>query len=227
MMHIKRYTMPGFWPLEKKANKFVVTPVPGPHPKRFGIPLRIVLRDVLGFAETASEAKQILNSGGVMIDKAVVRDEKRPVGLMDVLEFPAAKKQFRVVADEKGLALAKAEAKDAGSKLCRINGKNALKGGNFQLTLHDGRSIMVGKEKKYKPGDSVLIELPAQKILKHYEMKAGAPAMVVSGKNIGASGKIKEITPKKSMTGKSRVVISAKDGDIETLREYVLVGEVK
>ncbi|MBN2331396.1 MAG: 30S ribosomal protein S4e [Candidatus Aenigmarchaeota archaeon] len=226
-MHMKRYSMPGFWPMGKKVEKFVVTPMPGPHAKRSSIPLLIILRDVLRFARNAKEASLILNKGEVLIDKRPVKDGKHPAGLMDIVEFPTIKRQFRVVAGTKGMALLEIPAKESSSKLCSIKGKNAIKGGKFQITLHDGRCILVGKENKYKPGDSLLIEVPGQKILSHWQMKAGVPAMIVSGKNMGVSGKIKDVHARRKMQEKSRVVLLTKSGEIETLKDYVLVGEVK
>ncbi len=226
-MHMKRYTMPGFWPVGRKVEKFVVTPAPGPHPKNSNIPLLIVIRDVLGFAENAKEARMILNNGDVLIDKRPVKNEKHPVGLMDIIEFPAIKKQFRVQAGTKGIELHEIPAKESSSKLCSVKGKTVIKGGRFQISLHDGRCIIVGKEKKYKPGDSVLIEVPSQKIIGHFEMKAGVPAVIIAGKNMGASGKIKDVHNSDRMQEKSRVVLQTKSGEIETLKEYVLVGEVR
>lgn len=226
-MHLKRYSMPGFWPIGRKVEKFVVTPGPGPHPKNSNIPLLIVLRDVLGFAENAKEARMILNKGDVMIDKKIVKDEKHPVGLMDIIEFPTIKKQFRVIPGTKGMELHEIPAKESSSKLCRVKDKTVIKGGRFQISLHDGRCILVGKDKKYKPGDSVLIEVPSQKIISHFEMKAGVPAVIIAGKNKGASGKIKDAHARDRMQEKNRVVLQTKSGEIETLKEYVLVGEVK
>jgi small subunit ribosomal protein S4e len=226
IMHMKRFSMPGFWPLGRKTEKFVITPSPGPHPKQFSIPLRIVIRDVLGYAETADEAKKLIKGGEVMVDKNVCRNENHPVGLVDVVEFPSIKKQFRVVASRRGMQLAEIGAKEASKKLCAIKKKTAVRGGKFQLTLHDGRNVVV-KENKYRPGDSLLIELPAQKILGHFEAKAGAAATIMAGKNSGATGKIKVIENRKKMTEKSRVIIGTKGADIETLNEYILVGEIK
>ena len=226
-MHIKRYMMPKFWPLAKKMKTFVVTPAPGPHPKRSCIPLLVVLRDVLGYVETATEARKVLNRREVMVDKKVVREEKYPVGLMDVIEFPSINKHFRVLVGHKGLELKEAHAKDSSKKLCSIKRKTVIKGGKFQITLHDGRNIIVGKENKYKPGDSVLIEVPTQKILEHWQIKPGVNALIVSGKNMGVAGKIKAVHDRDSMLVRGRVVVETAHGDIETLKDYVLVGEIK
>jgi small subunit ribosomal protein S4e len=96
----------------------------------------------------------------------------------------------------------------------------------MQLNLHDGRNILTEK-KIYNPNDSVLIELPTQKILKHYKFDKNSSAIIVSGKNIGVKGKIKEVFNRETMLGSNRVILQTKDGEIETVKEYVLVGEIK
>ncbi|MBN1897054.1 MAG: 30S ribosomal protein S4e [Candidatus Aenigmarchaeota archaeon] len=226
-MHMKRYTMPKFWPVARKKEKFVVTTSPGPHPKSRSIALRVVIRDVMGYAETAKEAEQIVKGGSVFVDKKRVKDDKRAIGLMDVVSFPEIKKHYRAFPSKKGLELKEIKEADSSKKLCMIKGKNVINGGKVQISLHDGRIIVLGKESKYKPGDSVLIELPSQKILQHFELKEGEKAVVIAGNNIGAEGKIKLIHDRKTMFEKSRVVVTTKDCEIETLKEYVLVGDMK
>ncbi|UCD03417.1 MAG: 30S ribosomal protein S4e [Candidatus Aenigmatarchaeota archaeon] len=223
---MKRYAMPGFWPLARKVKKFVITPSAGPHAKQSSIALRIVIRDVLGLAENAQEASKIIKGGEVLIDKKAVKNDNHPVGLMDVVQFPRIKKQFRILPSRKGLEVVEIDARQAARKLCSVKKKKMIKGGKTQLTLHDGRTI-VGKENKYKPGDSLLIEVPAQKILGHFEMKEGVPAIIVAGKNSGSHGKIKKIEKRKTMMEKSSVVLDTKEGEIETLMEYILVSEIK
>lgn len=226
-MHMKRFSMPAFWPLGLKKQTFVVTPSPGPHPKNSCIPLRIIVRDVLGYAATADEAKRIIKTGQVLVDKKKVLDERHPVGLMDVVEFPGIKKHYRVFASKKGLELRETDEKLSSRKLCVIRRKVASKGGNIQLCLHDGRTMIERKGTAFSTGDSLLIEVPTQKIVTHFKLKEGSPVMVVAGKNIGATGKIKSLQPRNKMTEKSRIVIETGDGEIDTLREYVLVGELK
>ncbi len=226
-MHMKRYSMPAFWPLGRKQEKFVVSTHPGPHAKKGSFALRVLIRDVLGYAETAAEASKAVKSGEVSVDGRVVRDDRYPVGLMDIVEFPSAKKRFIVLPSRKGLSVAEVSASQPAKKLCSIKGKKLVKGGSYQLSLHDGRNILAGKQCKYKPGDSLLIELPGQKIAGHFPMKEGANATVFAGKNPGVSGKIKAIHRGKTMTEKSRIVIDTKEGEIETLMDYVIVGDYK
>jgi small subunit ribosomal protein S4e len=218
-MRLKRYAMPGWWRIAKKAYPWVTRPAPGPHPKNMCFPLQIVLRDILHVVENGDEAKKIIKAEKVLVDKKVRKSAAFPVGLMDIIELQD--KVWRVVPDKRGLILK--QAKQANLKLCRINGKHVISGGRFQLNLHDGRNIIV-KEKKYKVGDSVLIKLPEQEIVEHIPLKVGQPAFIIAGKNIGISGIVKAINLRKTITEQATVLLSTSKGDVQTLRDYVMVG---
>jgi len=222
---MKRYSIPKFWKMSKKGKKFAITPRPGPHKKTECIPLLVVIRNILNLAETSKEAKGIIKKGEILVDKKPRKDPKYPVGLMDVIEIPSAKKAYRVVIENQGLTLKEIKPEEANKKLCRIQNKTTVKSGVIQLNLHDGRNILT-ENNSYKPNDSVLIELPSQKILKHFKFEKGAPATIVSGRNLGTKGKIKEIKDRKTMMETSLVIIETTNGDIETIKDYVFVGEV-
>jgi small subunit ribosomal protein S4e len=224
-MHLKRYLAPDYWKLHKKEKAFAVTPRPGPHPKNMCIPISIILRDILKCVKTGRESKRVIKAGKVIVDKKVRKDPNFPVGLMDVVEIPDMKKVFRVDIDKHGLFLKEINPEDSDKKLCRIKGKRSVKKGLTQLTLHDGRNILT-KDSGYKVGDSLLIKIPEQTILKHFKLEKDIPVIVISGKNMGAKGKIKEIYNRKTMLEKSRVLIETKDGEIETSKDYVMVGEI-
>jgi small subunit ribosomal protein S4e len=226
IMHLKRYLIPKYWKMGKKANKYVVAPRPGPHKKLECIPLLVVLRDVLKICDTAKKAERVIKRGEILIDKKARKDPNYPVGFMDVVEIPGIRKCYRVAVDGSGLLLQEIRHEDADKKLCRIQGKRKVKGGAIQLSLHDGRNILTEKG-EYNPNDSVLIELPNQKIIHHFRFEKGSPALIMSGRNMGTSGKLKEIINRKTMIESNRVLLQTKDKDIETVKEYVLVGEIK
>jgi small subunit ribosomal protein S4e len=225
MPHLKRYSIPGFWPLAKKGKTFAVKPMPGPHPRWNCIPLRIIVRDILRCAEDSGEAKRILSGGKILVDRKSRKDPKFPVGLMDVIEIPDAKQYFRMGVSSRGLSLHEIKEKDAGKKLCRINRKTTLRGGLQQLNLHDGRNVLVRKD-VYRVGDSVTISIPDQKILRHHKFEKGSRAMIVAGRNVGLKGKIVDIRERKNMLEKATVVLETPGGRIQTLREYILIGEI-
>ncbi|MEM5812189.1 MAG: 30S ribosomal protein S4e [Candidatus Aenigmatarchaeota archaeon] len=223
---MKRYFMPEFWPIPKKGNVYATSPVPGPHPKYRCIPLRILVRDVLKLAESSAEVKKILNAVKVLVDKKVRKEPGFPVGLMDVIEIPEIDISYRVNVGKKGLLLEKIKKSETGFKLCKIIGKKTLKGKKQQFNLHDGRNILV--EGPYKVGDSVLIEIPTQKILHHFPLKKGETVVIISGRNIGIKGKIKEIKERKSMLERSMIMIESDDGkEIETPKDYLMVGNLQ
>ena len=225
-MHLKRYSIPKYWKMRKKERKFVIAPRPGPHRKLECIPLRVLLRDVLKLCSDAGEADDAIRKGEIIVDKKPRKDPAYPVGLMDVIEIPKTHKCYRVSVDKHGLSLEEIKHEEAEKKLCRIQDKRKIRGGLIQLNLHDGRNVLT-QNNDYRPNDSLLIELPGQKILEHFQFDRNSPAMIIAGKNLGAKGKIKEIFDRKTMIERSRIVLQTKDGEIETVKEYVLVGEIK
>jgi small subunit ribosomal protein S4e len=109
---------------------------------------------------------------------------------MDVFEIPSINKKYRIIATEKGLVPIEISDKEKNFKLCRIENKTTLSGGNIQLNLHDGRNIIIPikdpknpKEDTYKTMGVLKIEVPSQKILDYYPLKEGSHVLVIKGKN--------------------------------------------
>ncbi|MHA2407332.1 MAG: 30S ribosomal protein S4e [Candidatus Ranarchaeia archaeon] len=227
--HQKRIAAPRLWTIKRKSGKFTVKTRPGPHPTNKSVPLQIILRDVLKQAKTAKEVKHILNEGSVLVD-GVVRKEKRfPVGLMDVLEIPLIKGVYRMVPDESHqLWLHSISSKDAKYKLCRIQNKRSIKGGNLQINLHDGRNILIpiSSEDVFKPRDILKISIPSQKILSIIKFEEGVDAIVIDGRNVGKSGKIIAINLRYG-AHTSTVTLESDDGTkFDTDIDYVFpIGE--
>ncbi|HKZ45635.1 MAG TPA: S4 domain-containing protein, partial [archaeon] len=95
-MKLKRFKVPSYWKIEKKSVKWAVSPRPGPHKKYECIPLQVIVRDILKFAETGKEAKTIINKGEILVDGAVKKDYAFPIGLMDSVSIPKIKKFYRM-----------------------------------------------------------------------------------------------------------------------------------
>ena len=107
-----------------------------------------MVRDLLGYCDTAAEARRIIGSRDILIDGKVVTDYKRPVGFMDVITIPKTKENYRVVLDSMGyLRLVQITKDKAKWKLVRIEDKTTVKKGKTQLNLHDGRNILLKKGK--------------------------------------------------------------------------------
>ncbi len=230
LRHLTRAAAPGFWPVLRKEFRWTVKPSPGPHPIARCIPLGILLRDVLGYASTMREARRILGERKVMVDGRVVRDYKFPVGLMDVVHIVPTGEYFRVLPHpQKVLALAPIPEEEAKFKLCRIENKTMVKGGNLQLNLHDGRNCLVELEDPmnpvedvYKTLDTVKLAIPEQEILDHVKLEEGVLVCVVDGSHIGAVGVLREI---KQVFKRRRAIAKVEDAregrEITTILDYV------
>jgi len=215
-MHQKRISAPTAWPIGRKAHKWAVTPRPGPH--KTCMPLAIILRDVLKLGDNIREVKHILNEGQVLVDGVVRRDYRFPVGIFDVISIPAIKKDYRMLFDSKG-RFTLIPIKDRNLKLCRINDKTMVRDGKIQLNLHDGSNVIATNE--YKPGDSVVLELPQRKIKQHLERKPGNLAIIIGGRHLGEVGTIKELRLLRS--SQPNMVTMESDKEFEVIEDYVCV----
>ncbi|MFX1295084.1 MAG: 30S ribosomal protein S4e [Promethearchaeota archaeon] len=200
--HLKRTTAPKFWSIHRKESKFTINPSAGPHSTMNCIPLLIIIRDILNLADTAREAKYIINTGNIKIDGVIRRDIKYPVGLMDILEIPKMNSSYRIIPiPRKGLIPHLIEAEEEKKfKLCRIENKSLVKGGHIQLNLHDGRNIVIRlndpkntEEDIYKTKDVLKISVPSQEILEYIKFDENTFSLVISGRNLGLTGRIIKI----------------------------------
>jgi len=223
--HLKRLSAPRSWKIERKAHTWVVRPMPGGHSLKDSIPLLHVLRDMLGYADNHREAKKILNEGKVLVDGKTVKDTKRGIGLMDIIEIPITKQRFVVVVNRSGiLTLEEIKATEAKSKLLSITNKSIVKGGRTQLNFHDGRNILVDDKKagEYGVHDTVALSFKDQSLKQHVKYESGALAFVTRGSHRGEVAKIKEIN--KIRSPMPNVVTLEKDGKaFRTIEDYVFV----
>jgi small subunit ribosomal protein S4e len=194
---LKRKPAPRFWPIHRKELIWTARPKPGPHSILYCIPLMLIIRDILGLAETRKEAKTIISQVQIKVDGKLQKEEDFPIGLMDVISIPTIEKAYRVLPSEKGLILHSIDAVEAKFKLCRIESKSIVKGGHVQLNLHDGRNVLVQlgdpknpEEDVYRTLDVLKISIPDQEIVENANLATGVPAIVFGGKNIGRHGSI-------------------------------------
>ena len=75
----------------------------------------------------------------------------------------------------------------------------------------------------YRVGDSVVIGLPEQNIIAHIKLEKGNTGLIFGGVNSGTKGKIKNISNRSHMMGKSTVTLSVGGKEIETRKDYVIV----
>lgn len=219
--HQKRLSVPNSWPVERKTAKYTVKARAGPHGED-GVPLLIVLRDVLGYVDSKKEAMYATNEGNVLVNGEPVSDVRRPIGMFDILGFEEREEFYRVFPDEGGrLALTPIEEGAADGKLGKIVDKRQVPGGETQLQLHDGRNLRVDDGAQYSPGDSIVIDWDNE-ILAHFVYEEGALVTAVQGQHAGEVGELEEISVIES-SAPNTVAIVGEDTEFETLEEYVVV----
>jgi len=190
--HLKRLAAPRSWAIGRKQGTFITRIAPGAHPHDLGMPLSVVLKDMINVAHTTKEVKKALQIKKVLVDNKRVKDHKRAVGLMDTISLNDV--SYRMTLDEKGLIrIKKIDEKEANVKLTKIIGKTKISKNKTQLNCSDARNILVEKD-TYRVGDSLVIELPSQKIKTHLKFETGSLIILTGGKHKGHQGKLIDIT---------------------------------
>ena len=228
---LKALNTPGYWPILRKKHKWAVKPSPGPHPIEASLPLLIVVRDLLGLADTAREARKIISEGHVEVDGRVRKNYKYPVGFMDVVRVRITGDLYRVLPyPVKQIVLHPISEEEAGYKLLRVENKTIVKGGHVQLNLYDGRNVIIKVSDPTKPVEdiyktlgTVKLSIPRQEILDYYSFETGNVAIIVGGRNIGRVGRI--VSYRKGIR-KFRSVVTLEDVNgvqFQTSMEHIFV----
>ena len=220
--HHKRLSVPNSWPVERKTETYTVKAGAGPHGEA-GVPLLVLLRDVLGYVDSKKEARYALNQGSILVNGDAITDERRPIGMFDIIAFSERDEYYRVFPDEGGrLALTPIDGESAGSRLGKIVNKEQVAGGDFQLTLHDGTNVRVEDASEYSTNDSLVVGNEDKAIVAHFVYEEGALVTAVEGQHAGQIGEVAEIQVTLG-SGSNTVVVDNDEGGFETVESYVVV----
>ncbi len=220
--HQKRISAPENYPVERKEGAYVVK-AQGPHPEDKGVPLGVVVRDVLGYADDLSEVESLLSKGKILVNGRERKNARSTVGFMDVIGFPDIDEHYRVLVTGEGYFLHEVEDGEEELKIARVSGKTTLKGGETQLNLDDGNNIR--SEEDYGTKGSVLVTAPGLDIEEEAGFEEGNLAYIRGGKHTGRIAEIQDIKVNAGST--PNTVTLEDDGDeFETVEENVyVVGE--
>jgi small subunit ribosomal protein S4e len=219
---LKRYNAPKVMRISPKEGKFAIKTQAGPHSKERSVPLGYLLRDVIKIAETMREVKFILARRKVKVNGVVRTSHKFPVGLFDVVSVEGLENDYKIVYDHKGrFTVEKIEPETKIVRPSKVMNKITIKSGKIQLTTDDGRNILTD-DNSIKVHDTIMLELPEQKIVKVIKMEPGAKAYIIGGSHIAQQATIKEIKP--GSEKKPRMVILKRDAkEFETTIDNVMV----
>ena len=185
-MHKTRNETPKTWPIARKGTKYIVV---ASHNKRAGIPLLILLRDILKIAKKRKEVERILRDGKIKVNGKIVRDEKYALLLLDILNI--GEKNYKLILENRKFKFEDTKEKE---KIAKIIGKKILHKGKVQINLNDGRNLIV--KEKMNIGDSLAINFEG-KITRKIELKENSKIIVISGSHIGEEGKVEKINREK------------------------------
>lgn len=193
MRYMKRRTVPKEWPIARKGSTFVTE-----SRSKKGIPVLIVLRDLLKFAKTKKEIKKEINKKSILLNGKPIKDARLGMALFDILFITSSNKYYILdISEKRKFYVREIDEKNAERKIAKIIGKRMLKGKKIQLNLSDGINLFY--EKECKTGDSVLVNFKDKKVEKYLPLEKGRKVIVFAGKHSGEKGKIVEINPEKKM----------------------------
>lgn len=194
-MHLKRQEVPKSWPVYRKGTKYVVRPDAN---LETGIPLLVILRDILRIVQNRKEARRAIFLKQILVNNKIPKDEKSPVLLFDTISLIPAQKNYRLDLSEKGkFRLREINESEANKKPAKVVNKKILRGKRMQLNLQDGRNFL--SDIKCGVNDSILINFKEKRIEKCLPLKEDSKAMVFVGKHSGKRGDIKTVDFKKKI----------------------------
>jgi small subunit ribosomal protein S4e len=231
---LKRKPAPAFWPIHRKELPWIVKPSSGSHSLEKCLPLTLILRDMLGIAQTRKECRLILSQGKIIVNGKVYKKDDVPVGLMDVVALPESNKYYRIMPSHKGLYVAPISKEESNVSLLRVENKSTVRNG-IQIALHDG-SIMLIKvadpknptEVTYETFDIIKVTYPEKQVIETLKTKEGNLAIITGGKNIGKQGKIVEIEKTQAKKRRQALVVIEDSQGIryQTIMDFVFsIGE--
>jgi len=195
MSHLKRQKVPKNWPVQRKGTKFVVRP-------RFsfeeGLPLLVILRDVLKVAQNRKEVKKAIYSKNILLNNRELKDERTNALLFDTITLVPSKKSYKLGLLKNGrFDLEEIKKGEENQKIAKIVNKRTLKKKKTQLNLSDGRNFI--SDIKCNINDSVLINFKDKKIEKCLPLKEKEKVIIFAGKHSGATGKVNKIKKERKM----------------------------
>jgi|TARA_Y100000310_G_scaffold167546_2_gene167362 small subunit ribosomal protein S4e len=194
-MHLKRQKVPKNWPIPRKGSVYVVRP-------RFnlkkGLPILIILRDILKVAQNKREVKKTLHKKQILLNNKPVRDERNHAVLFDVIKILPFKKNYSIGLSKNGkFSVDEIPEKEANRKVAKIINKKTLKNKKTQLNLSDGRNFITGI--KCDTNGSLLIDLKNKKVEKYLPLKEKSNIVVFEGKHAGKKGIINKVDQNKKI----------------------------
>lgn len=204
-MHQTRAEFSTKLPFARKGTKYLVR---SNSDLKNSVPVLLALREMLGLARTAREAKEILKQKIVKLNGREVKDYHESIRLFNILE---AEKSYILTLNKSGKFIL--EATNAKERLCKVVGKKILKKNQIQINLHDGTNILTNE--KIEVSDSIYLDFK-NNVTSHIKFEKGKKCFIISGKYLGHKGIIEE-------TKNGRCLVSLNDKKTDLDKKAVIV----
>lgn len=205
-MHIKRKTIPKFWPISRSGTKYMTVAT---HDKANSIPLMTAMRDVLGMVKTRKELLKVLHDKKIFINGKLVNDKGYPLMLFDSLAIPSINKYYQVNLNGRKFAFNEISEKESKTKLYKVLKKTMLPGKKLQINLSGGKNLLTSE--KLETGEFVVLGND-NKFIKKISLQKGGEVLVIKGKHMGQTGKIISI----EQIGEDKIAaVSTKSGELK------------
>lgn len=220
--------MPVSWPVKRKNITFVGKPNPGSMKREYVVSVTVLLRDVLGYAQTAKDVKYIVNNGQIVVNGREVKDAKFACGIFDVFEIKKTNEKYVILfsAEEKNLKLV--PTKDDLIYL-KVAGKTITPGKKFQMNFSNGYNLLVDEKtfKSVSVQDTVVYDFANKKVVSTIALKEGVFAYIFDGNFKGHFAQIKSFVSYKGLT-RDVAQITLDNAEHSTAKDYCfVVGEKK
>jgi len=218
MAHINRKNIGKFWPIPRKGTKYIAV---ASYNKSDSIPLVVIARDILKIVRNKKELQRLINEKKIKINHKEIHETNYPVCLFDIINLPDMKKNYRATfSEKKKMIFEEISDKESETKIFKVLNKKILPGKKVQLNLMHGKNI-ISKEKA-NTGDSLLLNLKENSIIKIITMEKGKKVFVMKGKHAGENGKIENIMER---GGKTIVKIISDKGKINVWVKNIIIVE--
>jgi len=141
--------------------------------------------------KSKKELKKLLNEKQITINGKVIKETNYPLMLYDSLTLPNAKKNYKIILDNKRFNVKEVSDNEIKTKTYRVIGKTQLPGKKIQINLNCGKNIITNE--KINTGEFLVVDNSSNKIKEVIALKKDVEVIVIAGKHIGKIGKIKDI----------------------------------
>ena len=214
--------MPASWPVKKKNIKFIAKPNPGSHKIAYVTPVVILLRDILNYAGTAKEVKQIVHNEEILINGNRVNDIKTACGLFDIFEIKKTDEKYMVLLNTVG-RLNLIPVKD-NLIFLKVSGKRILGKEKYQLNFMNGFNIVCDKKifQTVRVNDTIIYDFNKKKISSILNLKEGNFVYIFDGKFQGKFAQIKSFINYNGVS-KDIAVLDIDGNEASTAKQYCYV----